>query len=383
MDAITSLMKFVLAPDKFKGSLSGKEFCTVVERGLRKVFPHASIVIKPLADGGDGTIEVVKDYLEADVVNVQVNNPIFEPVPANYLYTDKKKTAFIEMSEASGYRLLKKERWNCLTTTSLGTGELLLDAIERGAEHIILGIGGSATNDGGMGVAHALGYRFLDKMGYELLPVGENLEKVKHISNVAVDPRWAHVSVKVACDVDNPFYGPNGAAFVYGPQKGASPAEVKRLDKGLQYFAQNVKEQLGIDLQQIPGAGAAGGLGGGAVAFLGATLASGIHLIKEIADFDNAIAGADWIVTGEGKLDDQTLSGKTIAGVLSSAKKQDIPVAALCGLVALTPAETEISGISYVKGISEGIADMAVAYREAPSNLERAAEAFAKTLLKG
>ena len=376
-------MKFVLAPDKFKGSLSGKEFCTAAERGLRKVFPNANMVIKPLADGGDGTIEVVKDYLKAKVVKIQVTSPIFKPVFANYLYTDEKKTAFIEMSEASGYRLLKKGSWNCLGTTTLGTGELLLDAIERGAEQIILGIGGSATNDGGMGVAHALGFRFLDETGQELLPVGENLEKVKHISKVGVDPRLAHISVKVACDVDNPFYGPNGAAFVYGPQKGASPTEVKRLDKGLQHFAQRVKEQLGMDMQNIPGAGAAGGLGGGAVAFLGAILASGIHLIKEIADFDNAITGADWIVTGEGKLDDQTLSGKTIAGVLSSAQKQNIPVAALCGLVDLAESDLKTSGISYAKGVSEGITDITVAYREAAFNLELAAETFAKTLVKG
>lgn len=376
-------MKFVLAPDKFKGSLTGKAFCVAVERGLQKVFPQATLLKKPLADGGDGTLEVVQDYLEASVIKIQVTSPIFEPISASYLYSTEKKTAFIEMSEASGYRLLENRSWNCLHTTTLGTGELLLDALDRGAEHILLGIGGSATNDGGMGVAEALGFRFLDETGEALSPTGENLEKVKHISNAAVDPRLAKADIKVACDVDNPLYGPKGAAFVYGPQKQANPAEVKKLDKGLRLFALKVKEALGVDMQNIPGAGAAGGLGGGAVAFLGASLASGIDLIKEIADFDTAIQGADWIVTGEGKLDDQTLSGKTIAGVLKSAKKQNIPVAALCGLVTLTPAELKTSGISYAKGVSEGISDMTVAYRDAALNLERAAEAFAKSLIKG
>jgi len=375
-------MKFVLAPDKFKGSLTGKQFCDAVEKGIRKILPKAIIIKKPLADGGDGTLTVVKDYLDAAIIEVEVTGPMFKMVKATYLYAEEQRTAYIEMSEASGYRLLKKEDHNCVDTTTLGTGELLLDALDRGAEQLILGIGGSATNDGGMGVAVALGYKFLDSRGKELSPTGAHLENVAKIDTKDIDPRLAQVTVKVACDVENPFYGPQGAAYIYAPQKGASQEEVLRLDKGLAHFASIVAAHFNTDLQKIPGAGAAGGLGGGAAAFLNASLVSGNTLIKDIAGFDAAITDADWIITGEGKLDDQTLSGKTIAGVLSAAKQQEVPVAALCGLVTLAKDTLKKSGISYAVGVSEGISDIAIAYRDAGINLEHAASEFAKAIAR-
>ena len=230
-------MKFVVAPDKYKGSLTGHQFCEAVESGIKRVFPKADILKKPLADGGDGTIEVVRDYLKASPVKLVVNDPLFRDITSEYLLSKDGKTAFIEMSEASGYKLLTKKEMNCMHTTSLGTGQMIVDAMERGAEQIILGIGESATNDGGMGMATALGYEFLDGDGKILDPVGKHLIKVKAINKNKVHDKLGKVKIKVACDVTNPLYGENGAAKIYGPQKGASKEEVEYLDKGLENFA--------------------------------------------------------------------------------------------------------------------------------------------------
>ncbi len=375
-------MKFVIAPDKFKGSLTGFEFCDAVEEGLRMIFQNAEILKIPLADGGDGTIDVVRHYLKADTVKVRVNDPLFRAVKVGYLLSHDKKMAFIEMSEASGYKLLRKEDLNCMETTSLGTGELILDALERGVSEIILGIGGSATNDGGMGIAAALGYEFLDKDAKALQPIGKNLKSVTAIRKNLVHKKLSQVKVKVACDVTNPFYGTNGAAYVYGPQKGASEKEVQLLDDGLKNLADCIQNEFNVDVQDIPGAGAAGGVGGGASVFLNATLISGIDLIKELAEFDKAIDGADWIVTGEGKLDAQTLSGKTIAGVLTAAKKQHIPVAALCGAVELTPVQQEKIGLQYVCSILRQVSSLEDALNNSYDNLVSASYNFAKLLKK-
>ncbi|WP_289644910.1 glycerate kinase [Maribacter aestuarii] len=376
-------MKFVLAPDKYKGSLSGAEFCNAVEEGILKVLPKATILKKPLADGGDGTIAVVKHYLNADTISVQVNDPLFRVIDSGYLLSHDSKTAFIEMSEASGLKLLHSGELNCMETTSFGTGELILDALEKGVAKIILGIGGSATNDGGMGIAAALGYEFLDKDGNVLKPIGKNLKAVATICKNLVYKKLSQVKVKVACDVSNPFYGNNGAAFVYGPQKGASEKEVKLLDEGLKNFADCIHAEFNVDVQDIPGAGAAGGVGGGAIVFLNATLTSGIDLIKELADFDKVIYGADWIITGEGKLDAQTLSGKTIAGVLTAAHKKNIKVAALCGAVELTPEQQEEIGLHYVCSILRGVSSLEDALGNSYDNLVTASYNFAKLLKKG
>lgn len=374
-------MKFVIAPDKFKGSLTGNEFCDIVANEILKVLPNSEIVKLPLADGGDGTLEVVADYLEASKVQKVVAGPFFDEVEASYLFSEKRKTAFIEMSTASGHRLLKPEELNCLEATTLGTGQLIVDAIQKGAKNIILGIGGSATNDAGMGVAQALGYRFLDETGSILKPVGRNLENVEKIqkpnSNIVDE-----TNIKVACDVDNPFYGPNGAAHVYAKQKGATQSEIEMLDGGLRHFAKIVQDTFGLDLQNIQGAGAAGGLGGGAVAFLKGELVSGIELIKYIADFELLIEGADWIITGEGKLDSQTLSGKTIGGVLASAKSKNIPVAAFCGGVEISLEEQKKMGLTYVNAVSKGISNLEQAMIGVKENLAFTAFNFS-SLLKG
>ncbi len=373
-------MKFVIAPDKYKGSLTGLEFCEAVSQGLRKVFPKALIKHKPLADGGDGTLAVVRYYLEADTIKVSVNDPLFRKIEVGYLLSQDKKTAFIEMSEASGYKLLHKNELNCMSTTSLGTGQLIVDALDKGVQEIILGIGGSATTDGGMGIAVALGYEFLDSNDTVLSPIGSNLLKVSRIQKKGRHPRLSEVTIKVACDVTNPFFGKNGAAYVYGPQKGANKEEVEVLDKGLQNFAKIIAQEFGTDIQKVSGSGAAGGVGGGAVVFLNATLIPGIDLMKEIAGFDEAITNADWIVTGEGRLDSQTLSGKTIAGVLESARKQKIPVAALCGAVTLSPEQQEEMGLTYVCAILRDISNLEQAVSQSKENLVAAAYNFAKLI---
>lgn len=373
-------MKFVLAPDKYKGSLTGMEFCEAVEKGLRMVFSDAEIIKLPLADGGDGTIEVVKNYLNADSVVLSVSDPLFRPIRSTYLLSSNKKTAFIEMSEASGYKLLQNSELNCMYTTSLGTGELIADALDKGVEEIILGIGGSATNDGGMGVASALGYEFLDENENILNPVGENLVRVKNINKNNIHPRLTKVKFSVACDVTNPFYGQNGAAYVYGPQKGVNPEEVTLLDIGLKNFASVIESELGVDVQNLNGSGAAGGLGGGAAVFLNATLKSGIDLIKEISNFDNEITNADWIITGEGRLDAQTLSGKTITGVLASAERKGISVAALCGAVLLTKKEQDEAGLNYVSAVSKDTESLEVNMKNSYENLMNTSHDFARTL---
>ncbi len=374
-------MKFVLAPDKFKGSLTGFEFCDAVEKGILRVFPEAEILKKPLADGGDGTLEVVKEYLGAEEVIVEVHDPLFRKVNANYLWSHQLKTAFIEMSEASGYRLLKTEERDCMESTTLGTGELIVDAINKGAMEILLGIGGSATNDGGMGVAEALGFTFLDETGRKLEPIGKNLIKVAEIQPPPAS-LIDGVTFKIACDVNNPFFGLNGAAHVYGAQKGASIQQIIELDNGLEHFALILKEKLNIDVQKIAGSGAAGGLGGGSVAFMGGQLISGIQLIKELANFDESLQEADWIITGEGKLDSQTLSGKTIAGVLESAKKYKIKVAALCGVVELSIDEQEQSGITYASSILRNFQTLDEAMTSSYENLVTATFNLCNTLKK-
>ena len=344
-------MKIVIAPDKFKNSLTGLEFCNAVEEGLKSVNTDIDIVKLPLADGGDGTIEVVNFYLKGISVNVAVNNPFFQPVTATYLYSETSKTAFIEMAEASGVKLLKAEQFDCKNATTLGTGEMIKDAIEKGASKIILGIGGSATNDCGIGMATALGYRFLDKNNKDVKPIGANLSNIVSIDVVNVYHKLNHVLFEIACDVTNPLHGKEGAAHVYGPQKGASKADVALLDKGLQDFAKIIQAVFKVDAQSVKGAGAAGGMGIASKVFLKGKLEPGIQLIKNLAQFDSKLDNVDWIITGEGKLDFQTFSGKTIQGVMSSAKANQIKVAAFCGAIDLNESEIKSFGINYADAV--------------------------------
>jgi len=344
-------MNIVLAPDKFKGSLTGLEFCNAVAQGLKKVLPDAEIIKLPLADGGDGTIEVVNYYLNGRTIELKVNNPFFKPVKASYLFSDPSKIAFIEMAEASGVKILTPSELDVKNATTLGTGELILNAIEKGVRTIILGIGGSATNDCGIGMATALGYRFLDENNKEVIPVGKHLSEIVSIDDSKVHPKLKEVKFKIACDVSNPLYGKNGAAFVYARQKGATDSEIEMLNRGLQSFSKVIDNHFEINCQEIKGAGAAGGMGIASFCFLNGKLEPGINFIKELAEFDNKIVGADLIITGEGKLDSQTFSGKTIKGVVDSANKNKIPVAVFCGSNDLNEYELNQFGVNFVDSV--------------------------------
>ena len=324
-------MKILIAPDKFKGSLTADEVAEAMAEGIRSVNPDIEAIKFPLADGGDGTAAILTKHLHGEFFPVKVHNPLFEIIEASYGYSESGRTAFIEMSAASGLRLIPAEKQNPLNTSTLGTGEMIMDAIRHGAEKIILGIGGSATNDAGIGMAAALGFRFLDHDGNELKPVGANLEFIQSIDDSTLHYNLAGVDVQVACDVDNPLTGKRGAAWVYGPQKGATTETILKLDKGLKNFARVVKEKYGKDISRLPGAGAAGGLGAGAMVFLNARLRSGVELVMDITMFEDHLKNADLIITGEGKIDDQSFQGKVLSGITKLAKKYNLPVIAVCG----------------------------------------------------
>ena len=373
-------MKIVLAPDKFKNSLTGMQFCQAVEAGIHAVNPDIGILKLPLADGGDGTIEVVNFYLNGQVVEVDVSNPFFEPIKANYLYAEASKTAFIEMAEASGLKLLKRKDFDCKNATTLGTGDMILDALNKGARTIILGIGGSATNDCGIGMATALGYRFLDEKGKEVVPTGFNLLNITSIDATNVHPNISEVNFKIACDVTNPLYGEDGAAYIYATQKGAKARDIILLDDGLKSFAKILQSIFGVDAQSIQGAGAAGGMGIASKVFLNGTLERGIELIKDLAQFDKQVHDADWIITGEGKLDTQTMSGKTIQGVLSSSKAKQIKVAAFCGSIDFENENAKDFGIEYTDAVIKYSKSLNDAMKNSYSYVEKMTTTFAKQL---
>jgi glycerate kinase len=374
-------MKIILAPDKFKNSLTGIEFCAIVKKGILEKMPEAEILNLPLADGGDGTIDVVKYYLNGKTIHVKVNNPFFKTINASYIYSKETSTAFIEMAEASGVKLLKSSEFDCKNATTLGTGEMIVDAIHKGAKIIIIGIGGSATNDCGIGMATALGYQFLDKNNKVVKPIGANLSNIKSIDATKIHQALSNVTFKIACDVTNPLYGKNGAAFIYGAQKGASEKDIVMLDKGLQDFSKILNEVFSTDVQIVKGAGAAGGMGIATKLFLKGTLEPGIQLIKNIANFDAQIEGADWIITGEGKLDTQTMSGKTIQGVLTSAKTKNIKVAAFCGAIDLDGKNAEDFGIQYTDAVINYAKDLNDSMQNSKKYLNVLSKKFAEKFL--
>tara|TARA_B100002049_G_scaffold172640_1_gene130531 strand:- start:136 stop:1281 length:1146 start_codon:yes stop_codon:yes gene_type:complete len=373
-------MKFVIAPDKFKGSLTGFEFCTAVEKGLVKVFPQAEIIHLPLADGGDGTLEIAQHHLKGTKIEILVNDPFFRKIKASYVFSKDTEIAYIEMAEASGLKRIAENEKNVMRATSFGTGELILHAIEKGAKHILLGIGGSATNDCGMGMAAALGYSFLDANGQKLKPIGANLTQVETIDVSNVQEKLKNIKFSIACDVQNPLYGNEGATFVYAEQKGASIENILQLDRGLQHFANILQQQFGVDCQQINGAGAAGGVGAGSIVFLNGNLVSGIELIKNISNFNEVIQDADWLITGEGKLDEQTFYGKTIQGVINSAKQNNIPVAAFCGAISLNIEQQQKMGLTYCTSILKTISSLQEAINYSEENLIHSVYNFANLI---
>ena len=358
-------MKIVIASDSFKGSLASIEVAQSIEMGILDVFPSCDIVKVAVADGGEGTMDALCQSLGGKVVRIPVEDPIGRTINASYVILEDGNTAVLEMSSASGLTLLTPAERNPMLTSTYGTGQLIDDAIGRGCRRFLVGIGGSATNDAGMGMLTALGYRFLDAEGNELSGAGASLSKVCGIDCSGVSQAVRDSEFIVACDVDSPLYGPDGAAYVFAPQKGADPDMVKALDDGLRHYADVVASYTGKipmhggpsctgetsimkDAASMPGAGAAGGLGYAFVAFFGARLQRGVDMVLDAVGFDSIIEGADLVITGEGRIDAQTLTGKTPYGVLQRASRQNIPVIALAGSVALD----DSSGFTAIRQIT-------------------------------
>lgn len=323
-------MKVVIAPDSFKESLSAAEVAAAIARGWGKVFPDAELLLLPMADGGEGTVDALLASLGGQRMEQPASGPLGVPVTAHWgLLADG--SAAIEVAAASGLHLLQPAQRDVCRASSRGSGELVLAALDSGAKRIVLGLGGSATNDGGAGLLQALGVRLLDARGQQLAPGGAALQQLARVDISALDPRLQQVEILVAADVDNPLCGPRGASAVFGPQKGASPEEVALLDAALGHFARCTAQVLGQDWQQEPGVGAAGGLGFALKAYLGASFCPGIQLVAQIAGLAQALTGADLVITGEGRLDSQTLHGKTPAGVAEIAQQAGVPVLAIAG----------------------------------------------------
>ncbi|MGI9862618.1 glycerate kinase [Moorella naiadis] len=326
--------RIIIAPDSFKESLSAPEVAAAIAAGLKRVLPRAETVAVPMADGGEGLTTTLVAATGGREITATVTGPLGEPVQAVWGLLGDGSTAVVEMAQASGLPLVPREKRNPMVTTTYGTGELIRRALEAGCRKLIVGIGGSATNDGGAGMAQALGVKLLDAQGQEIAPGAAGLEHLERIDMTGLDPRVKKVEILVACDVDNPLCGPRGASVVYGPQKGATPEMVPRLDAALACLADIVARDLQVEVKDLPGAGAAGGLGAGLVAFLGATLRRGIDLVMEAVDLDGILAaGADLVITGEGEINRQTAYGKVPAGVAGIAGKYGIPVVALVGSI--------------------------------------------------
>ena len=376
------ITNIVVAADSFKGSLSSFEVAEAVARGFGGVLHDCSIRKVCIADGGEGTVEALVRTLGGRYVDLEVKNPLMHPVVARYGIVDGGATAIIEMSAASGLPLLRPEERNPLKASTYGTGQMIADALRRGCRKLLVGIGGSATNDAGVGMLRALGFRFLYAAGEELAGGGEILERIALIDEGGVMPQVCEAEFVVACDVTNPLYGERGAAHVFARQKGADEAMVERLDWGLRNFADVVKRHSGVDIATMEGAGAAGGLGGGFVGLLGARLVRGVDMVLQAIRFDEIIKGCDLVITGEGCLDAQTFMGKAPSGVLRVAQMQGIPVVAIGGTVVECD-ELKQSGFAAIIPVENDGVSLKEAMRPdvAARNIERTAARIAEILI--
>ncbi len=376
-------MKIVIAPDSYKESLSALEVAQAVEAGFRQVFPDADYVLVPVADGGEGTVDAMVAATGGRKETVTVSGPLGEPVEAFYGLTGDGDTAVIEMAAASGLALVPPDRRNPLLTNSRGTGELIRAALDAGARRFILGIGGSATNDGGAGMVQALGARLLDLEGRELDGSGGDLARLERIDVSALDPRLAECRIEVACDVDNPLTGARGASAVFGPQKGATPEMVQVLDANLARLARIVGRDLGVAVDTVPGAGAAGGMGAAMLAFFGATLKPGIEIVTAAVDLDTHVRDADLVITGEGRIDFQTVHGKTPIGVARVAKRHGKPVIGIAGSLGADVGVVHAHGIDAVFSVLSKPCTLDEALRDAAANVELTARNVAAVLRLG
>ncbi|WP_434138545.1 glycerate kinase [Photobacterium leiognathi] len=363
-------MKIIIAPDSYKESLTAMEVATAIENGFRQVIPNAEYIKLPMADGGEGTVQSLVDASNGTIIEHSVTGPLGEQVNGFFGLMGDGKTAIIEMAAASGLHLVSPDLRNPMLTTSFGTGELILAALDKGVEHIIVGIGGSATNDGGIGMAQALGVRFLDENNKQISYGGGALDRLHRIDMSNIDPRLRSVKLDVACDVDNPLCGEKGASQVFGPQKGATPEMVTQLDNNLDHYAEIIKRDLGKDVKDMAGAGAAGGMGAALLGLFNAQLRPGIEIVMDAVNLADALKDADLVITGEGRIDSQTINGKTPIGVARTAKRFNKPVIGIAGSLSYDCNVVHEHGIDAVFSVVPRSVSLTEALAEAAINVE-------------
>lgn len=376
-------MKIVLAPNAFKGSLSGSDAARAMRVGIEAVSTHFEIVEVPVSDGGDGLVDVVATTLNGRRNSHVVTGPLGTRVAAEYVYLAAQQAVVIEMAKASGLCLIRMDERDPMRASSHGTGELIKAALDLGAQTIVIGLGGSATVDGGTGAAHALGMRFLDAKGQELSPRGEDLSEINKLDASGLDPRLANTCLHGVCDVDNPMIGEEGAVRVYGPQKGATAETVPHLEAGLCNLANLFERDMGRDVRDLPGGGAAGGLGAGLVAMLGAELRPGVEVVLDMVDLDSKLQGAALCLTGEGLIDNQTIHGKAPAGVAQRARALDVPCIAIGGGVAEDVSKLHEIGIDAAFSLCRAPLTLEQALEQAPTLLAQVTEHVVRAFLSG
>ncbi|UVI30126.1 glycerate kinase [Paenibacillus spongiae] len=367
-------MKIVIAPDSFKGSLSAVGVGSAIERGIKRAVPGSAIKVIPMADGGEGTVDCLVHATSGRIMQVPVSNPLGRVIEAGFGMLGDGTTCVIEMAMASGLYLIEAHERNPLHTTTYGVGQLIEAALDQGCRSFIIGVGGSATNDGGAGMLQALGVELLDGHGESVGFGGGELQRITAIRTDKLDPRIAECDIVIACDVDNPYVGPKGASAIFGPQKGATPLMVEVLDQGLRHFADLIESTLGIAIHDVPGTGAAGGLSGAIMAFLNGRLESGVSVVARVMELESAVSDADLVITGEGQVDYQTARGKTPYGVAQVAKKHHVPVVVLAGSIGEGIDSLYEHGISAVVSIVNRPMTLDAAMAKAESLLEEAAE---------
>lgn len=366
-------MKVVIAPDSFKESMTAFQVAQAIEKGIRNVMENAQIIKMPLADGGEGTFDVLTYHLQAKTMTKEVTGPLGKKLHANYGLTEDG-TAIIEIASAAGLHHLQREERNPIYTTTYGVGELIIDALDHGANHFIIGLGGSATNDGGIGMLQALGVKMIDQNGHDVAFGGKGLAQIEQIIPSTMDERLNKCTFTIASDVSNPLLGEHGATKVYGPQKGATEAMLKKLEAAMERYAQLLERDVKKSIAQQQGAGAAGGLGAAFLAFLNAEMKSGIDLIMDIANIEEAIQSADLVITGEGKIDDQTMFGKVPIGVAKIAKKYRLPVIVFTGANHVTSSAIYEAGIDAIFPIVDGPMELSVALTKGDKLLTKSVE---------
>lgn len=365
-----TLKKVVIAPDSFKESLSALEVADAIECGFSQIFPQVRYIKLPMADGGEGTVESMVAATDGEIIELEVTGPLGRPVQAFYGLLGDGETAVIEMAAASGLHLVPNGQRDPRITTSYGTGELMLAALAHGVKAMVLGMGGSATNDGGAGMIQALGARLLDAQRQPLPPGGAALAQLAHIDLVGLDPRLRQLSITAACDVDNPLCGEKGASAVFGPQKGTTPQMVAQLDAALRHYGELMEQVTGREIVRQPGTGAAGGMGAALLGMLEARLRPGIEIVIETLRLEEAVRGADLVITGEGRLDSQSIHGKTPIGVARVAKRHGLPVIGIAGSLALDYQVVHLHGIDAAFSVLDRIVTLEEALAGAAHNLE-------------